>query len=607
MAVCPRSRIFRTLISGFLSIVTLLGTAVPSAAQPAETGRQYHVERLDVQLSVRPDGGAEVREVLVLRFEGGRYREGFREIPMRGVLGIDDVRVSSPDLDVVDLRVRTRERLTEITWGFEPTEGRVQFELQYTLEGVLRTDGWRNLVDWDAVGDGWTVPLEAVTITMLIPAFDLSLEDLEVAPDGPEQEVAVVLAEGPDSSEAFRVRFALGAIPAQTPYRVKLWFPTRVDAPPVAPPPGPLEPVGLFVVLALLAGAVIPSVGAFAMRTRRPPVQRSDLRPSPHPPAWLARMEGATYWADMAIPATLIRLARRGVLTLGLTAPGGERVTYSEEDTAKETDEDEATEANDFFVTVLNPDPRLTPFERELVKAFQTNPSYQMFRQDEAKRLTVLRRLVEQEMLNAGLFEFRADRTRVLHRLGLMLVLLGPLGAILPAVRALPGAAPWMVGVFSVVCGLGVILLGMRDWSLTPEGEMERARHLAFAKELRRGILTDVKRMPERAEGTVQTHFEALLVSAPHAPFWFDKMRGEFKRAGLELRLPFGLLRGEIVDAEGGSLDPMHTARMHQLLWMASSPGGMAAHASASGSGGPTPGVGMGASGGFGGGGGGFR
>jgi hypothetical protein len=619
-----RSYLFKALISGGLGLAAFAGMTPLASTQSPETGRQYHVERLDVQLTLRPDGGADVKEVLALRFEGGPYREGFREIPMRGIVGIDDVRVSSPDVEVADLRVRTRNRTTEVTWGFEPMEGRVQFEILYRLDGVLRTDGGQNLLDWDAVGDGWTVPLEAVTVSVRIPAFDLRAEELDFLPGMPEGQVTSFETGGQDGTDGLQIRFIPGALPSQTPYRVKLWFPLRVDAPPVAAPPGPFEPVGLFVVIALIVGVLVPSAGAFAMRTRRPPVQRSGLRASPHPPAWLARMEGASYWADLAIPPTLIQLARRGVLVLQPATPEGERENPGERRKAGDREEEGRADeqnlkdqiggaagevgAHDFIVTILNPGERLTTFERELVAAFQTTPSYQTFRQDEAKRLKKLRRLVEVEMTNAGLFQPRADRTRVLHRLGLMLVLLGPLGAILPAVRALPGAVPWMVGVFGVVCGLGVILLGMRDWSLTPEGEMDRARHLAFMREIRRGILSDLARMPERAEGLLQTHFEALLVSAPHAPFWFSKMQGEFKKAGVELRLPEGIFRPFRREAEGGAPDSIQVAQMHQLLWMASSPGGMAAQASASGSAtGSSPGVGVGASGGFGGGGGGFR
>lgn len=600
------------LIAALFSLLAPLSLWAQDA--PPAPVRHYTVERLTVELTVLPQGGYEVRETLSLRFEGGTYREGFREIPTGRLKGLEVVEVMSPDVEVQSFEAEQSRTRTEITWRFPPHEGPARFELTYRVEGALQSVEGRNVVDWDAVGTGWTVPLADVRVHVRIPAFSLEPAAFAVSPEpveppsrhrgdsarseaGPFEGEAPFQWDAPLPWDAISFVFAPGSLPAETPFRVVVSFPEQIAGTPPPPPPGPFEPVGVWVVLSLLAGVAFPGAVAFSFRTRRPAVQSQGLGPSLLHPAWLARLEGRTYWADVALPATLVRLAREGALTL------------STRGAALEKGSDEVA---DLVVTVHGSHEGLLGFERDLLEGLAETPSYRTFRAEQADRVKQIHAQVEEELTRAGLLESKADRVRIVQRLGATLAVLAPISAILPAVRALPGAVPGMIAVFGVVGGLGLILTGMKTWALTAQGEEARARHLAYMRQLRRGILDDLRRRPERAEAAFLGHLEGLLVSGAHDPLWMTRASRAFRKAGVSPALPAWIrsgssaLSGGRASEAGANPDPLQSLAVYRVLWSTATPGGL--EQSAAGSQGATMGAGgVGMSGGFGGGGGGFR
>jgi hypothetical protein len=593
-----------------LMALLLTGPLQPVQGAQPEIDRRASVERLAVLLVLHPDGILDVRESLELRFEGGTFQEGFREIPTGRLTSLDGVRVSSPDLEILDLRVNTGRTRTEIVWGFAPSEGVVRFDLEYRVAGVVQLREGRNILDWDAVGTGWQIPLGDVSVRMVLPAFDLRAEDFEAFPP-PEQ---TELREAPSDAfervgaDAFEILFQAGDLPARTSYRVVVAFPARMPGAPPPPPPGPMEPIGPWLLLSLLLGIAFPSVTAFSFRTRTPAVQLQGLGPSSLPVGWIARLMGRTAWVDSALPATLVAMARRGVITLEVVGGEDEGVGGPSKEAVGSEDED--LSAGDLRVRLPADARSSDPLERALLERFSADPSYQKFRLGKPKGtgsdLRGLMTVVEEEMTRAGLMEPRTDRTRVVQRLGVTLLVLGPLSLVLPAVRALPGATPGMLVVFSVCAGLGFIITGIKNWALTEAGERVRAEHLAYMRDQRKRILADLRVRPDRAHAAFVDHLELLLASAAGSPGWFARADKAFRKAGVELPMPAWMTRGDLGVGEGGSSDPLRPLFAYQLLWNASTPGGLAAKAEASGAT-PSLGGGVGSSGGFGGGGGGFR
>ena len=132
-------------------------------------GNTERIERYWTTATVDDAGSAEVVEVIDYNFGTATDRHGIiREIP-----GLDvdsEVTVSSP----------SAPDQTSITpWGLDGISVRVgdpnstvvgkqRYQIDYELPGVRRDD----IVDWEAVGDGWDVAMDEVEIHLVTP-FEL--------------------------------------------------------------------------------------------------------------------------------------------------------------------------------------------------------------------------------------------------------------------------------------------------------------------------------------------------------------------------------------------------------------------------------------------------
>jgi hypothetical protein len=615
----------------------------------AQEGRTYAIRSFDVTVAVQPDGTYAVREDLLLRFTGGTFGEGFRNIPTgRLAARLDPVRVSriqvtSPDVEVRDVRLRTTRRESEITWRFPPHEGDARFTLRYTVEGGLGLAQNRNLVDWDAVGSAWEVPLEAVSVRLQIPTFGLDRDAFETSPEPTTW--ALLPPEGLSGADEparwplLELHYEVGSIPARTPYRVVTTFPQQIALP--EPSHGEAASSGLLgmgtgpfvlgLLAALLAGLIAPLSWVFHTWTRRPPVQKQGLAPPAFPLAWLARLDGRLYWADAAVMPTLVRMAREGHLTLeATTAPATAVAAPSPPTTpppssapsspapgpapapepapAPAPARSRASSRATALGVRLHARPDELPWSHVmLLKLLAQDPAIANLR----RQLRGVRDQVEREMEEAGLLESLHAEARRMRWRGAVLELGGVgLGVALGVSGMASGAVVAMILVFSIVCGGGLMLASLRDWRLTPKGAEIRARHRAFARSLRADIRDDLRRRPERARENFVAHLELLLGTAHHAPLWLHRLN--WKRAGGAPELPswLGSLESiRAVGSEGKPTDPTGFLPVYFILWNSSVAGGLAQHGKT-----PSPGMpgmpggaGIGASGGFGGGGGGFR
>ncbi|MGI5321231.1 DUF2207 domain-containing protein [Actinomadura nitritigenes] len=137
-----------------------------SAAAARERIRSYAVD-----LTVDRDGALHVHEKIVYDFGDARRHGIERRIPT-GRTSIGDVRTGSPDAPAgrsvarskgaVDVRIGDPSALVT---------GVHTYTLDYTAKHAVRSD----VLDWNAVGTEWKVPIDAATVLLRAPAAYRSL------------------------------------------------------------------------------------------------------------------------------------------------------------------------------------------------------------------------------------------------------------------------------------------------------------------------------------------------------------------------------------------------------------------------------------------------
>jgi hypothetical protein len=225
------------LLLGLAVVLLVVGT---SGAAAAEGER---ITSYDVVLTVHDDGSMDVRESIAYDFGGAPDRHGiFRTIPVRvpfdddndRVYRLDGLRVSSNTGAPTQVERRESGGVATFRIGDpDRTVSGVQgYQLDYTVEGALNAFADHDELYWNAIGDGWPVPVEQVRVVVRAPA-PITRQACFAGPAGSSLPCeALGLGEGPDDDtmtagqstglspyEAFTVVAALpkGAVTATGP------------------------------------------------------------------------------------------------------------------------------------------------------------------------------------------------------------------------------------------------------------------------------------------------------------------------------------------------------------------------------------------------------
>jgi hypothetical protein len=137
----------RSLIASLL----VLSIAAPAAA----AGKSYSAERFDATIRVLDAGAIEVVETVVFRFDGGPFKEVFRELPRRRTDGIEIVRAEMDGRTLAigdELSVRNRDGKVRVEWRFAPrADSTNTFVLTYIVRGVVAREAGADVLAWNAL------------------------------------------------------------------------------------------------------------------------------------------------------------------------------------------------------------------------------------------------------------------------------------------------------------------------------------------------------------------------------------------------------------------------------------------------------------------------
>lgn len=155
-----------------LATVVLLGLPLGGRAEASDAGGE-RIQSYDVTLDVRPDGSLQVAETIAYDF-GANSRHGIeREIDTEQrydgshdrrfpVSEVEVVSPTAPDqVQVIESGGETRLRIGDPD---RTVTGRHTYRISYLVQAATTRYPERDELYWNAVGPGWSVPVERVTV-----------------------------------------------------------------------------------------------------------------------------------------------------------------------------------------------------------------------------------------------------------------------------------------------------------------------------------------------------------------------------------------------------------------------------------------------------------
>lgn len=556
------------------------------ATRVAAQEKRYAIDAYDVALAVQPDGSYRVTERLAYRFEGGTFTFAYRDVPMRfiGGLTLDSVTLNGRRLE--DVRVRAERGQEHIRWAFPPTSGHAEFGLAYTVRGALFAHGVNDIVDWDAVGNEWTVPISNVRVAVLLPAALVRDSAGLTAPLGRISR----------TDDGWRVDYEYPQLPPRTAYRAIVSFPkvlagrgdwpgtgTRVAGAAPRRSAGSSLPADyrwklpLAIVLGFLPGIWL------LVLWRGP---RREETGAGQPPAPLQR--AAAILPELSggparvFGATLLDLAARGHLELRRTGSG--RVFKQTKVEAIRRD--------------VPADP-LSPFEREYLDELARYPTLDRFAMKGGRYRRRVLADMRRALIAEGLLEDHSRRSYTLIALAIVLELGGAALVIATAMGGGPGFVrllPWAVALVGLAPGLLIAAIRLR--TPTESGALLRAQVLGYLASLRSEMERALEGSPVEAARLYIANLPWLTLDTKVSAYWVQKLAAKLKKADGDLPTP-----GWAVDTTGGRAkgSDAYVAFMPYYHVTAAAAGAAGAGAGGAGAGGAGAGAGGGAGGGGGG------
>jgi len=470
-----------------LVLLVLVVWPVDVAAQRSPT-RGLHADRLDVSLTLEPDGALHVEETITFRFTDRTFREVERRVPIRRVDGLTQIEalmdgVVVPDgTDAGEARIRQGRRELRVLWHFaRTTDVSHQFTLRYRAANVLFLDSGRASLAWHVLPTRhrygisqaevrWTVPSGAISNAG--PALEAEgwTWTREQGDGASEVWVARKSNLAVDETAILTDEFDAASLAVTTPQ----WQFDEDRAHHFAP----AFLVGAGVILVMGGGIILMTL----VRYPRPRIEGSTIVAAAHgswPPALATAIlsnRPRVSWAQQS--ATVFDLLARGLLTVRDT-----------------TTADTGAKSRTFDLTTghrSHAPASLRPHERLVMDTLATHMTDGRIALTAAKtRLAAAQGTfadaVQVELREAGLVDpDRQAAAKGLTTAGIIALLLGLAGVLVFALGLpwLGGAALLVPGATGLV-GLACIIAGESAPVFSQSGAILRAQWVARARQLR--------------------------------------------------------------------------------------------------------------------------
>src|SRR5438128_12616078 len=159
-----------------LTIASLLPLLDMTSSPGAAQDKLYHLVANAIIMKVDPNGSLRIRETLTFRFDLGTFSFAYRDIPWRGFDDLVDISVLDGAQVPLNYTVSFAPQATgdwHIRWTFPLVTAPAirTFIVRYTVtNALLQPASALNRLDWQAVGTGWSVFTDNLTVDVVLPA-----------------------------------------------------------------------------------------------------------------------------------------------------------------------------------------------------------------------------------------------------------------------------------------------------------------------------------------------------------------------------------------------------------------------------------------------------
>lgn len=306
---------------------------LPEQAAAQSAIRGLSAEQFTVSLTLLPDGSINVRETVAFRFRERTLSEVDREIPLRRLDGIIDVRAYMDGKplpegrDEGQVRIRTGRRSLRVTWHFPDTVDQTRtFTLEYRAMGALSMGPGRATLAWMVLPSRHRYPIDEARVEWRVPESVRRVEPTRLddprwvsgaLPDGwMATRTSLAVNETATMTDAFDLTTVAVAMPA---------WQTNADR---AQQMGPAFFIGAVILLVMGLGVV----GMTLFRYHRPQIDVAAILPADAdsmPPGLGTAL--VHLWVTVGpaqMQATLLDLARRGLVRIREAGGEGARKSY---------------------------------------------------------------------------------------------------------------------------------------------------------------------------------------------------------------------------------------------------------------------------------------
>jgi len=488
----------------------LVGCVGPNAVQGQDAS--WDITRYEVDLSVDTSGTYAVTEDITFDLRQGTFTRGERRIPTGQMDALRDVQVTSAQVQITDVSTRTQSGEQVIQWQYPERDTTTTFTLTYVVEGAPYTSNGRTVIDWQAVGDAWDVPIRAMQATVQLPFPNVPRDSVQVEP------AANAMLDS--TATGWQATFAYDELEPNEGYRLRIHLPRVIDAPERAPDAEP-NWMQLFSALALaLVGAGGGGVWAWragATPTRTPSGYRAPTMPIDEA-GFLLMRTSTTGWMRV-FSAMLFDLADRGHLTL-------RRVP-------KETSWIDSSTAETTVDVHVNDDDRLTKRETAFVEALRSHNTLGDFYQKGGSFRRTQVEQIRDTLTERGWIETHPARSWI-SGLGGMLLIGG-------GVAALILASGWVAAIGAGAgfgLGGGAFIIASQYRTLTPEGATQHAHAEAHRTHLREEIEATIDTNPAAAAHQFMKALPWMALDSTINGRWLDRLNKALADHPEEITLP---------------------------------------------------------------------
>lgn len=489
------------------SLLVLTGCVLLCGAVQAQD-KAYALSNYDVNLVLERSGAYRVTETIRFDFQQGTFSQANRSIPLGRIDSLRAVQVTSLDGAVNTVGHEAEGDDYAIRWTFPERRRPATFTLRYTAYGALGAEDGDNVIDWQAVGDAWDVPIRDVNVDVSLPFGDLARDSIAAEPAG-----EATLAR---TGAGWTASFAHPELAPEEGYRVIVRFPERIAVTASDDQQGLMIFTGLVLILLGFGGGT----GVYVMWRGASADPGAVARPS-EPDLSFPRAAYLIHHTHAAgqkrmFSAVLFDLAQRGHVTL------------------RREEKEHFLTTSEIVVVDIHADPMdLSDFEETLLDEIQQHDSLQAFGRSSTGFKGKQVKAERTALLDAGWLEAHTERSNALIAAGVFLMAAG--------LASLAVGSGWAAAVgvgLGVGAGLGTLMAAGRRYTLTEAGARRKAEVLAFLNRERTAIEARRDHEPVQAAQQFIERLPWLILDTEVDKRWIDDLKEALSASHTTFALP---------------------------------------------------------------------